>query len=103
MSTSESMSYDSDSSFHELDSNRRRSQKRALLAFAIFCQQNRRKRKAPARKRSANKERIRVDPVHILMQGINDGHFKDEYRMSKESLLKLHSLLKPDLVASIKN
>jgi hypothetical protein len=35
--------------------------------------------------------------VDILVEGVNDGHLKDEYRMSKESLLKLHSLLKPFL------
>jgi hypothetical protein len=35
------------------------------------------------------------------MEGVNDGYLKDEYLMSKESLLKLHSLLKPDLQGNI--
>jgi hypothetical protein len=103
-SISEEMSYDSESSFEEQESECRRAEKVTLLAVAIFCAENRRKRKAPARKRrSGNKKRNRKDPVDIIMEGVNDGHLKDEYRMSKESLLKLHLLLKPDLQASIRN
>ena len=102
-SISEDMSYDSESSFEEQECGRRRAEKAALLAAAIFCAENRRKHKAPPKTRSANKKRNRKDSVDILMEGVNDGHLKDEYRMSKESLLKLHSLLKPDLHVSIRN
>ena len=96
-SISEDTSYDSESSFEEQESDRRRAEKVALLAAAIFCASNRRKHKASSRQRSANKKRHHRDPVDILVEGVNDGHLKDEYRMSKESLLKLHSLLKPFL------
>ena len=41
--------------------------------------------------------------MDILVEGLNDGHLKNEYCMSKESLLKLHSLLKPALQVSIQN
>jgi DDE superfamily endonuclease len=44
-----------------------------------------------------------VAPLNVLSMGVSDSYFKNEYRMSKESLLKLHSLLKPSLVQHPRN
>jgi hypothetical protein len=96
----EDTSYDSESSFEEQECKRRRAENLALLAAAMFCAKNHRKPKAPARRRTANRKRNQKDPEVILAEGVCDGHLKDEYRMSKESLLKLHSLLKPFLEVS---
>jgi len=58
-SIGEDMSYDSESSFEEQESERRRAEKVALLAVAIFCAENSRKRNAPARNCSADKKQNR--------------------------------------------
>jgi hypothetical protein len=102
-SISEDRTYNSEADFEEQEYDRRRAEKAALLAAAIFCAENLRKRKckAPTRKKSAERKRNRKKAVDILMEGVNDGYLKDEYRVSKESLLKLHSLLKPDLQGNI--
>jgi hypothetical protein len=95
------MSYGSDSSFEEQECKRRRAGKVVLLAATMLFAENRRKAKARGRRRSANRKRNRKTPEEILAEGVCDGHLKDEYRMSKESLLKLHSLVKPFLEARI--
>jgi hypothetical protein len=84
------------------DSRRRLAQKVAVVAaFVILCQRKRSTRhKAPLITRSPAKTRIRVDPREILLSGINDGYLKNEYRMSKESLFQLHSLLQQNLHGS---
>lgn len=94
------MSYDSESSYEEQESKRRRAEKAALLAAAFFCAENCRKHKPPGRKRSANKKRNRKDPVEIL-QKVSMMDISWISTVCPKTLLKLHSLLKPDLKASV--
>jgi DDE superfamily endonuclease len=96
---------DDDLCFDRPNSRRQRAHKAAVVAAVILLLQKKRRQSnvRMKRKKSANKTREHVDPMRILALGVSDGNFKQEYRMSKESLFKLHSLLQPDLVESPKN
>lgn len=52
------------------------------------------------KKRTTNKKRFRVQPMEILLRGVDDGYIKNEYRMSQKSVMKLHSLIQQDLTTA---
>lgn len=99
----EDVVYEDESVFEEEAKARKRRNLKLLVAVTIYCEESKRRRKRTKKQRRGDNERTRKDPVSILQEGINDGLLRNEYRMSKESLLKLASLLESSLLPSARN